>query len=190
MLSPSVTRTLLSHLGNDEMTDRRRFAAQRLASLTDREREVATTVGSGASNAEELSNWVRHAAGTVAGVFGGILLYFVYANLLSATEHTFALLLALLALVVAASVVVLATRKGKAIRFPVSAVRVFASRRSTGVRGGASPSSATPAAATMATDSIPRSWPWRKPSQRWIGPHPWRCFVTMRDARCFASAPR
>ena len=52
MLSPSVTRTLLSHLGNDEMTDRRRFAAQRLTSLTDREREVATAVGSGASNAE------------------------------------------------------------------------------------------------------------------------------------------
>jgi DNA-binding NarL/FixJ family response regulator len=52
MLSPSVTRTLLSHLGNDGMTDRRRLAAQRLASLTDREREVATAVGSGASNAE------------------------------------------------------------------------------------------------------------------------------------------
>jgi DNA-binding NarL/FixJ family response regulator len=52
MLSPSVTRTLLSQLGNDEMTDRRRFAAQRLASLTDREREVAAAVGSGASNAE------------------------------------------------------------------------------------------------------------------------------------------
>ena len=52
MLSPSVTRTLLSHLGNDEMADRRRFAAQRLTSLTDRELEVATEVASGASNAE------------------------------------------------------------------------------------------------------------------------------------------
>lgn len=52
MLSPSVTRTLLSHLGNDEAADRRRIAAQRLTSLTDREREVATAVGSGASNAE------------------------------------------------------------------------------------------------------------------------------------------
>jgi DNA-binding NarL/FixJ family response regulator len=52
MLSPSVTRTLLSHLGTDEVTDRRRVAAQRLASLTDREREVALAVGSGASNAE------------------------------------------------------------------------------------------------------------------------------------------
>ena len=52
MLSPSVTRTLLSHLGNGEMTDRRHSAAQRLTSLTDREREVADAVGSGASNAE------------------------------------------------------------------------------------------------------------------------------------------
>jgi DNA-binding NarL/FixJ family response regulator len=52
MLSPSVTRTLLSHLGNDETADRRRVAAERLRSLTDREREVATAVASGASNAE------------------------------------------------------------------------------------------------------------------------------------------
>jgi DNA-binding NarL/FixJ family response regulator len=52
MLSPSVTRTLLRHLGDDEMAERRRVAAQRLASLTDREQEVAAAVGSGASNAE------------------------------------------------------------------------------------------------------------------------------------------
>ncbi|MFV0525006.1 MAG: response regulator [Acidimicrobiales bacterium] len=52
MLSPSVTRTLLSHLGNDEMIDRRHAAVERLRSLTEREREVATAVGSGASNAE------------------------------------------------------------------------------------------------------------------------------------------
>ena len=52
MLSPSVTRTLLAHLGNDETADRRRLAAQRLASLTDREREVATAVATGGSNAE------------------------------------------------------------------------------------------------------------------------------------------
>lgn len=52
MLSPSVTRTLLSHLGDNEMTDRRRVASKLLTSLTDREREVATAVGSGASNAE------------------------------------------------------------------------------------------------------------------------------------------
>ena len=52
MLSPSVTRTLLSHLGNDELADRRKLAAERLTSLTDREREVANAVGLGASNAD------------------------------------------------------------------------------------------------------------------------------------------
>jgi len=52
MLSPSVTRTLLAHLGDDEQAERRRLAAQRLTSLTDRELEVATEVASGASNAE------------------------------------------------------------------------------------------------------------------------------------------
>lgn len=52
MLSPSVTRTLLAHLGTDETSDRRRTAVQRLSSLTEREQEVATAVGSGASNAE------------------------------------------------------------------------------------------------------------------------------------------
>ena len=35
-----------------QATERRRAAAQRLATLTDREREVAIAVGSGASNAE------------------------------------------------------------------------------------------------------------------------------------------
>ena len=52
MLSPSVTRTLLSHIGDAQASDRRRSAADRLAALTDREREVALAVGSGASNAE------------------------------------------------------------------------------------------------------------------------------------------
>ena len=52
MLSPSVTRTLLAHLGNDEIAERRRLAAERLTLLTDREREVAAAVASGASNAE------------------------------------------------------------------------------------------------------------------------------------------
>src|SRR5215216_2691261 len=52
MLSPSVTRTLLSHLGDDDVAERRNFAARRLAPLTDREREVASAVASGASNAE------------------------------------------------------------------------------------------------------------------------------------------
>jgi len=52
MLSPSVTRTLLSHFGDADAADRRRLASRRLAALTDREREVAVAVGSGASNAE------------------------------------------------------------------------------------------------------------------------------------------
>jgi DNA-binding NarL/FixJ family response regulator len=52
IVSPSVTRTLLSHFGNTEASERHRLAAQQLASLTDRERDVATAVGAGASNAE------------------------------------------------------------------------------------------------------------------------------------------
>ncbi len=52
IISPSVTRTLLSHFGDSQASDRRRAAAQRLATLTDREREVAAAIGSGASNAE------------------------------------------------------------------------------------------------------------------------------------------
>jgi len=52
MLSPSVTRTLLAHVGDAQASDRRRAAAERLAALTDREREVAIAVGTGASNAE------------------------------------------------------------------------------------------------------------------------------------------
>jgi DNA-binding NarL/FixJ family response regulator len=56
MLSPSVTRTLLSHFGDADASERRRAATQRLAALTDREREVAVAVGSGASNAEVASS--------------------------------------------------------------------------------------------------------------------------------------
>jgi DNA-binding NarL/FixJ family response regulator len=52
MLSPSVTRTLLAHLGDAQASERRRIAEQRLATLTEREHEVAVAVGSGASNAE------------------------------------------------------------------------------------------------------------------------------------------
>jgi DNA-binding NarL/FixJ family response regulator len=52
IVSPSVTRTLLSHFGNTEASERHRLAAQQLAALTDRERDVATSVGAGASNAE------------------------------------------------------------------------------------------------------------------------------------------
>ncbi len=52
IISPSVTRTLLSHFGDGGGSERRRAAAQRLAALTDREREVAHAIGTGSSNAE------------------------------------------------------------------------------------------------------------------------------------------
>ena len=52
IISPSVTRTLLSHFGNTQASERRSAAGRRLARLTDREREVAAAIGSGASNAE------------------------------------------------------------------------------------------------------------------------------------------
>jgi DNA-binding NarL/FixJ family response regulator len=52
MLSPSVTRTVLAHVGDAQASERRRAALHLLATLTDREREVADAVGSGASNGE------------------------------------------------------------------------------------------------------------------------------------------
>ncbi len=52
IVSPSVTRTLLSHFGNTETSERQRAAAEGLTQLTDREREVATALAAGASNAD------------------------------------------------------------------------------------------------------------------------------------------
>jgi DNA-binding NarL/FixJ family response regulator len=52
MLSPSVTRTLLGHVGDGAADSRRTSARERLDALTEREREVAIAVGAGASNAE------------------------------------------------------------------------------------------------------------------------------------------
>ena len=52
IISPSVTRTLLSHFSDARASERRRAAAERLATLSDREREVAAAIGTGASNAE------------------------------------------------------------------------------------------------------------------------------------------
>lgn len=52
IVSPSVTRTLLSHFGNTDAAARHTAAEQRLSGLTGREREVATAVGAGSSNAE------------------------------------------------------------------------------------------------------------------------------------------
>jgi DNA-binding NarL/FixJ family response regulator len=52
MLSPSVTRSLLNHVADNAAPHRKAVAENRLAALTEREREVATAVGAGASNAE------------------------------------------------------------------------------------------------------------------------------------------
>ena len=52
IVSPSVTRTLLSHFAPTGASERQHDAARQLAGLTDREREVAIAVGEGASNAE------------------------------------------------------------------------------------------------------------------------------------------
>jgi len=52
IISPSVTRTLLGHIALSGATERQHEAARKLADLSDREREVATAVGVGSSNAE------------------------------------------------------------------------------------------------------------------------------------------
>ena len=52
IISPSVTRALLSHFGDLDASARHLAAAQRLATLTERELEVATAIGTGASNAD------------------------------------------------------------------------------------------------------------------------------------------
>ncbi|MGI8983589.1 MAG: LuxR C-terminal-related transcriptional regulator, partial [Acidimicrobiales bacterium] len=56
MLSLAVTRTLPSHLGDTGISERRCAAMARLDTLTEREREVAVAVGSGASNADVASS--------------------------------------------------------------------------------------------------------------------------------------
>jgi len=52
MLSPTVTRRLISQVTDPETEDRRRHARERLDHLTDREREVAIAIGLGKSNAQ------------------------------------------------------------------------------------------------------------------------------------------
>ena len=52
MLSPAVTRTLITRFADGPATNRRADAERRLAVLSDREREVADEVAGGLSNAE------------------------------------------------------------------------------------------------------------------------------------------
>jgi DNA-binding NarL/FixJ family response regulator len=52
IVSPSVTRNLLSHFEKSDATDRAQAATRRLDAVSDREREVAIAVGAGASNSE------------------------------------------------------------------------------------------------------------------------------------------
>ena len=52
MLSPAVTRTLIGHFSADTAASRRAAAERSLQALTEREREVATQVGCGHSNAD------------------------------------------------------------------------------------------------------------------------------------------
>ena len=52
ILSPAVTRTLLGHMGDNDADERQSTALQRLAELTEREREVAIAVGRGKPNAD------------------------------------------------------------------------------------------------------------------------------------------
>jgi DNA-binding NarL/FixJ family response regulator len=52
MLSPTVTRRLISHVADDGLAGRASRARELLDRLTDREREVAVAIGQGKSNAE------------------------------------------------------------------------------------------------------------------------------------------
>jgi DNA-binding NarL/FixJ family response regulator len=52
ILSPSVTRKLIAHIGDTGANARRQHARAMLARLSEREREVAMAVGRGRSNAE------------------------------------------------------------------------------------------------------------------------------------------
>jgi DNA-binding NarL/FixJ family response regulator len=52
ILSPAVTRRLIAHLGTTGADARRRHARAMLAKLSERERDVATAVGRGRSNAQ------------------------------------------------------------------------------------------------------------------------------------------
>lgn len=52
MLSPGVTRTLIDHVAGDPQAMQRRAAAEAMAGLSERERDVAVLIGEGRSNGE------------------------------------------------------------------------------------------------------------------------------------------
>ncbi|HEX6686677.1 MAG TPA: response regulator transcription factor [Candidatus Limnocylindrales bacterium] len=52
MLSPSIMRQLIAHIGHTDVDSRRRQARNALARLSEREREVAAAVGRGSTNAQ------------------------------------------------------------------------------------------------------------------------------------------
>ena len=52
ILSPAVTRRLVTHVAHDARTERQRAALRSIESLTEREREVLVEVGRGRTNAE------------------------------------------------------------------------------------------------------------------------------------------
>ena len=52
IVSPSVTRNLVSHCENSAAADRAQVATERLSAVTDREREVAVALGAGPTNCE------------------------------------------------------------------------------------------------------------------------------------------
>jgi DNA-binding NarL/FixJ family response regulator len=52
MLSPGITRRLITHVADDARSERRRAALNTLDGLTERELEVLAEVGRGRTNAE------------------------------------------------------------------------------------------------------------------------------------------